>query len=53
MWHKAEGVGKESKIKQKKKTAIVLLVGDLKSSLDKRFSVCDKEVEKQETVWSK
>lgn len=52
MWHKAEGVEKEGKIKQieKENSFCSQLVGDLKSILGKRFSDCDQEAEKQEIV---
>lgn len=55
MWHKAEGVEKEGKIKQieKENSFCSQLVGDLKSILGKRFSDCDQEAEKQEIVWNK
>lgn len=49
MLHKAEGVGKEGKIKQTKRKLLLFseLVGNLKSIQNKRLSVRDQEIEKQ------
>lgn len=55
MLHKAEGVGKEGKIKQTRRKLLLFseLVGNLKSIQSKRLSVRDQEAEKQGIIGTK